>query len=191
MATGFSNAMPCTAPSNCTRPSSHSCDTFFYEAGNRIGIDNIAQYAQLSGFGKKTGIDLPSEAEGLMPTPRWKIRVQHDKWQVGETVNVSIGQGAVTVTPLQLASAIGGLAIGGVWYKPHLAKDWQAAEPRHADFNAANVAKVVSGMYGVVNEPGGTGTSGAIPGLTYAEKPEPLSGFPTSLPRPTRPCANR
>jgi penicillin-binding protein 2 len=149
---------------------SHSCDVFFYEAGNRIGIDNIAQYAQLAGFGKKTGIDLPGEAEGLMPTPRWKVRVQHDKWQVGETVNVSIGQGAVTVTPLQLASAIGGLAIGGVWYKPHMAKEWQGVEPRHADFNASNVAKIVSGMYGVVNEPGGTGTSGAIPGLTVCGK---------------------
>jgi penicillin-binding protein 2 len=149
---------------------SHSCDVFFYEAGNRIGIDNIAQYAQLAGFGKKTGVDLPGEAEGLMPTPRWKIRIQHDKWQVGETVNVSIGQGAVTVTPMQLASAIGGLAEGGVWYKPHLTKDAQAAEPRHADFNAANVAKIVSGMYGVVNEPGGTGTSGAIPGLTVCGK---------------------
>jgi penicillin-binding protein 2 len=149
---------------------SHSCDTFFYEAGSRIGIDNIAQYAQLSGFGKKTGIDLPGESEGLMPTPRWKIRVQHDKWQAGETVNVSIGQGAVTVTPMQLASAIGGLATGGVWYKPHLAKEWQSAEPRHGDFNAENVAKIVSGMYGVVNEPGGTGTSGAIPGLTVCGK---------------------
>jgi penicillin-binding protein 2 len=147
-----------------------SCDTFFYEAGTRIGIDNIAQYAQLAGFGKKTGIDLPGEAEGLMPTPKWKIRLQHDKWQVGETVNVSIGQGAVTVTPMQLASAIGGIAIGGVWYKPHLTKDAQSSEPRHADFNAANVAKVVAGMYGVVNEPGGTGTSGAIPGLEVCGK---------------------
>jgi penicillin-binding protein 2 len=147
-----------------------SCDTFFYEAGNRIGIDNIAQYAQLAGFGKKTGIDLPGEAEGLMPTPRWKIRVQHDKWQTGETVNVSIGQGAVTVTPMQLASAIGGLAIGGVWHQPHLSKEWQSSEPRHADFKASNVAQIVSGMYGVVNEPGGTGTSGAIPGLDVCGK---------------------
>lgn len=149
---------------------SHSCDVFFYEAGNRIGIDNIAQYATMAGLGKRTGVDLPGEAEGLMPTPRWKVRVQHDKWQVGETVNVSIGQGAVTVTPIQLASAIGGLAIGGVWYKPHLTKDASIGEPRHGDFNAENVARVVSGMYGVVNEPGGTGTTGAIPGLTVCGK---------------------
>src|SRR5262249_48665683 len=100
----------------------HSCDVFFYTIGDKMKIDTIAQYAEEAGLGKKTGIDLPGEAEGLMPSTKWKLRTQREKWYAGETISVSIGQGAVTVTPLQLASAIGGMANGGVWYKPHLVK---------------------------------------------------------------------
>jgi penicillin-binding protein 2 len=147
-----------------------SCDVFFYDAGNKIGIDNMALYAETAGIGKKTGIDLPGEASGLMPSTRWKLRVQHEKWYAGETISVAIGQGAVTVTPLQLALAIGGLASGGVWYQPHLVK--AAARPdtvRRADWKPENIAKVVAGMYGVVNE-GGTGAIAAIPGLTVSGK---------------------
>ena len=149
---------------------SHSCDVFFYEAGERIGIDSIAEYARLAGIGKKTGIDLPNEADGLMPTPHWKIQAKREKWYAGETVNVAIGQGSVEVTPIQLASAIGGLVTGGAWYKPHLLKDAAQAEPRRSGFNPLNVEKVVSGMYGVVNEAGGTGGAAAIPGLTVCGK---------------------
>ena len=100
-----------------------SCDVFFYNLGNKLGIDQIAQYAEMAGIGKKTGIDLPGEAEGLMPSSKWKLRTQREKWYAGETISVSIGQGAVTVTPLQLASAIGGIVSGGNWYKPHLVAD--------------------------------------------------------------------
>ncbi len=138
----------------------HSCDTYFYTVGNKLGIDSLAEYGQMAGFGKKTGIDLPGEAEGLMPSAKWKLRTQREKWYAGETISVAIGQGAVTVTPLQLASAIGGLAMGGVWYRPHLVKEAAQPEPRRAEWNPDNVAKVVSGLYGVVNE-GGTGGFGA------------------------------
>jgi penicillin-binding protein 2 len=147
-----------------------SCDSFFYWAGNKIGIDNLAQYAEMAGLGKKTGIDLPGEASGLMPSSRWKLRTQREKWYAGETISVAIGQGAVTVTPLQLATAIGGLAMGGVWYQPHLVKTSADPQPlRRADWSPDNVATVVSGMYGVVNE-GGTGAVAAIPGLNVAGK---------------------
>ena len=81
----------------------HSCDVFFYTVGNKLGIDNIAEYAEQAGLGKKTGIDLPGEAEGLMPSTKWKLRTQREKWYAGETISVAIGQGAVTVTPIQLA----------------------------------------------------------------------------------------
>ncbi|MCU1339850.1 MAG: Penicillin-binding protein 2 [Bryobacterales bacterium] len=148
----------------------HSCDVFFYTVGNKIGIDNIAEYAQQAGLGKKTGIDLPGEAEGLMPSSKWKLRTQREKWYAGETISVAIGQGAVTVTPIQLATAIGGMAGGGVWYQPHLVR--MAAHPeaaRRESWNPDNIAKVVSGMYGVVNE-GGTGSSAAIPGITVSGK---------------------
>jgi penicillin-binding protein 2 len=147
----------------------HSCDVFFFTVGNHMGIDHIAEYAQLAGIGKKTGIDLPNEKEGLMPSPKWKLRAQREKWYAGETISVAIGQGAVTVTPIQLASVIGGLVSGGIWYKPHLVKNAHIDPPRRADFHPENVATIVSGMCGVVNE-GGTGASAAIPGLEICGK---------------------
>lgn len=146
-----------------------SCDVFFYNLGNKLGIDNIAMYAEMAGIGKKTGIDLPGEAEGLMPSSKWKLRTQRQKWYAGETISVAIGQGAVTVTPLQLATAIGGIVSGGVWFKPHLVKAAAALEPRRADLRPESVATVVSGMYGVVNE-GGTGAAARIPGVEFSGK---------------------
>ena len=149
-----------------------SCDVFFYTVGNKMGIDTIAKYGEMVGFGHRTGIDLPHEAEGIMPSTRWKARLFRQKWYAGETISVSIGQGATTVTPLQLASAIGGIAVGGVWHTPHMIKESPAIVPaRRADLNLENVAKVIGGMFGVVNEPGGTafGTA-SVPGLNICGK---------------------
>ncbi len=146
-----------------------SCDVFFYNVGNRLGIDRIAQYAEMVGFGRKTGIDLPHEAEGVVPSSKWKIRNFRQKWYAGETISVSIGQGALTITPLQMAVAIGGIATGGVWQTPHLVKGEAPARARKADLNLENVAKVIYGMYGVVNE-GGTGGRARIPGLELCGK---------------------
>ena len=92
-----------------------SCDVYFYNVGNKLGIDNIAYYGDLVGYGKLTGIDLPGERTGVMPSAQWKMRTQRQKWYAGETISVSIGQGALTVTPLQLARAIAGLAVGGTF----------------------------------------------------------------------------
>ena len=148
-----------------------SCDVFFYNVGNRLGIDDIARYAEMVGFGRKTGIDLPHEAEGVVPSSRWKMRMFRQKWYAGETISVAIGQGALTVTPLQLAYAIGGLAMGGVWYRPHLVKDPERREPpRVAKLNPENVVKIIHGMYGVVNEPGGTAARARIPGISVCGK---------------------
>jgi len=148
-----------------------SCDVFFYNVGNRLGIDEIARYAEMVGFGRKTGIDLPHEAEGVVPSSQWKMRMFRQKWYAGETISVAIGQGALTVTPLQLAYAIGGLAMGGVWYRPHLVKDPERREPpRVARLNPDNVVKIIHGMYGVVNEPGGTGARARIPGISVCGK---------------------
>jgi penicillin-binding protein 2 len=147
-----------------------SCDVYFYNVGNRLGIDTIAEYAQMAGFGKKTEIDLPGEAEGVMPSTKWKLRTQREKWYAGETVSVAIGQGAVVVTPIQLAVAMGGLAMGGVWYKPHLVRDAAASEqPRRSDFRAENIATIVSGMNGVVAEEG-TGAAARISGIDVCGK---------------------
>ncbi len=146
-----------------------SCDTYFYNVGVKMGIDDIAYYAHMVGFGAKTGVDLPNEASGTVPSPEWKLRTQREKWYAGETVSVSIGQGALTVTPIQLARAMGGLAIGGKWYKPHLVLSAKDDKPTEWPLNPDNVQKVVYGMYGVVNE-GGTGGGAKIPGLDVCGK---------------------
>jgi penicillin-binding protein 2 len=147
-----------------------SCDTFFYNVGNRMDIDVIARYATMVGYGHKTGIDLPHEADGVMPSRRWKIRNFREKWYPGETISVAIGQGATTVTPIQLAAAIGGIAVGGMWYQPHLLKDAPNLPPPHrAKLNPENVHKVIYGMYGVVNE-GGTGVRARLPGINICGK---------------------
>jgi penicillin-binding protein 2 len=147
----------------------HSCDVYFYNVGNRIGIDNITKYAELAGLGKKTGVDLPGEASGLVPSQQWKIRTTRQKWYPGETISVSIGQGALTVTPVQLAAAIGGLAIGGHWYPPHLLKSLTPNEkPRDWHVNQVNIDRVTEGMLGVVNV--GTGGRARIPGIDVCGK---------------------
>lgn len=147
-----------------------SCDSYFYNVGNKTGIDNIAFYAHQGGFGSKTGVDLPNEASGTVPSPEWKLRNYRQKWFAGETISVSIGQGALTVTPIQLARAIGGLAIGGVWHTPHLAKiAAKYDKPQEWALNQENVHRIVYGMYGVVNE-GGTGVRAKIPDLDVCGK---------------------
>jgi penicillin-binding protein 2 len=97
-----------------------SCDIFYYTLANKLGIDTIARYASSVGLGQKTGVDLPDEAAGTMPSTQWKLKNYHEKWYAGETISVGIGQGAVAATPLQLARAIGGIASGGVLHRPHL-----------------------------------------------------------------------
>ncbi len=98
----------------------YSCDTFYYTLANRLGINKIAQYGSSLGIGQKTGIDLPEEAAGIMPSEYWKMHNYHDKWFAGETISVGIGQGAVTATPIQLARALSGIASGGVLRRPHV-----------------------------------------------------------------------
>jgi penicillin-binding protein 2 len=97
-----------------------SCDTFYYTLAEKLGIDTIAKYATSLGFSQKTGIDLPDEVTGTMPSTAWKLKTQHEKWYAGEVISVGIGQGAVTVTPLQLARALGGIASGGALKRPHV-----------------------------------------------------------------------
>jgi penicillin-binding protein 2 len=97
-----------------------SCDTFYYTLANRLGIDTIAKYATELGLGQRTGIDLPDEVAGTMPSTVWKLKTQHQPWYAGETISVGIGQGAVTATPIQLARALSGVASGGALRRPHV-----------------------------------------------------------------------
>ena len=98
----------------------YSCDTFYYTLADRLGIDKIAEYATRYGFGQKTGVDLPGEQTGLMPSARWAMKNYHRKWYAGETISVGIGQGAVQATPLQLARIISGIASDGHLVRPHV-----------------------------------------------------------------------
>ena len=97
-----------------------SCDTYYYTLAEKLGIDTIARYATSVGLSQKTGIDLPDEAAGTMPSTQWKLKNFHEKWYAGEVISVGIGQGATTVTPLQLARALGGIASGGALKRPHV-----------------------------------------------------------------------
>lgn len=151
------------------RAIAQSCDVYFYNVANRLGIDRIAQVAELAGIGHKTGIDLPNESAGTMPSTRWKMRTFRQKWYAGETISVGIGQGAVTVSPLQIAAALGGLGAGGEWYKPHMVMNQKRVLTNQAHFKPENLEQVISGMYGVVNE-GGTGRAAYLPNVKVAGK---------------------
>ena len=148
----------------------HSCDTYFFTIGNKMGIDNLALYADMVGFGHATGIDLPGEAVGGVPSPAQVLHTYHRKWYAGETPSVAIGQGDLKVTPVQLARAIGGIAMGGVWHVPHLVTNAaMAAKVTEWPLDPVHVQDVVDGMYGVINE-AGTGAQSVIPGLEFCGK---------------------
>jgi penicillin-binding protein 2 len=147
-----------------------SCDVYFYTLGARVGINNLSFYGDLVGFGQRTGIDLPGERTGVMPSEKWKLRNYRTKWYAGETPSVAIGQGALVVTPLQLARAIGGIAVGGKWYQPHMVKEsMNQVKMVEWTLNPDHVKTVVDGMYGVVNE-GGTGVRAALPHIEVCGK---------------------
>ena len=152
---------------HCWRPQGHgtvdlhhaivdSCDVFFYNVGKLLGIDKISYYASGLGLGRRTGIDLPGEEPGLMPSEAWVERVFHHKWYAGETISVAIGQGAVTVTPIQLARMAAAVASGGLLVQPHLLKNDTNVKTERFPLSDNTVEQVTQGLYGVVNEGGGT-----------------------------------
>jgi penicillin-binding protein 2 len=134
-----------------------SCDVFFYEVGKRLGIDRIYAYATGLGFGKKTGIELGNERLGLIPNTEWKLEKKKLPWFLGETFNAAIGQGYVGVTPIQLAEMTSTVANGGILYKPTLIKGAKPIIYGKAKINPENLENVKKGLFGVVNEPSGTG----------------------------------
>ena len=147
-----------------------SCDVFFYTVGMRLGIDRLSYYGSKLGIGHKTGIDLPSEEAGLMPSEDWVQRLFHRKWYAGETISVAIGQGAVTTTPLQLARMIGGIASGGVFKQPHLLMSMQKVGEERFSISEPTVEKITDAMWGVVNQPGGTGGALKLAGIELSGK---------------------
>jgi penicillin-binding protein 2 len=113
-----------------------SCDTYYYTLAERLGIEKIAYWAHKVGIGQKTGIDLPGEVSGVMPSEEWKMKTFHEKWYVGEAISVGIGQGAVALSPVQLVRAIAGIASGGVLKRPHVVEpDQLSADYRQAIYD--------------------------------------------------------
>lgn len=98
----------------------HSCDVYFYTVGQRMGIDVMAEFGKEFGLGQSTGVELPSERAGIMPSTAWKRKAKKEPWFPGETISAAIGQGYVTVTPLQMANLMGTVANNGINYRPRL-----------------------------------------------------------------------
>jgi penicillin-binding protein 2 len=156
----------------------NSCDVYFYNLGKTLGIDKISQFALMTGLGRKTGVDLPGETTGLIPSEGWSQRVKRVKWALIDTINLSIGQGKINVTPIQAAWAVGGLASGGRLKQPRLV---QPQELRRSGFESPDVGyqtytvsedtveTVAKAMWGVVND-GGTATSARVNGFDVAGK---------------------
>jgi penicillin-binding protein 2 len=135
-----------------------SCDVYFYEAGKRLGIDKIAEYARKLGLGSETGLQLVKERSGLIPDTKWKLEKRNQQWYLGETFNAAIGQGYVATTPMQMAQLMSVVANGGLIYKPVMVKAEAQIQPvASVDIRPEVLALVRDGLYGVVNEGGGTG----------------------------------
>jgi penicillin-binding protein 2 len=147
-----------------------SCDVFFYNVGQRLGVDRISYYANHLALGHRTGIDLPSEETGLVPSEEWVERVYHHKWYPGSTISLAIGQEALTATPVQLARAIGGIASGGVFKQPHLLKDAPNVGEERFPISEHTIEEVTRGMYGVINEEHGTAINVKLPGIEFSGK---------------------
>jgi penicillin-binding protein 2 len=156
-----------------------SCDVFFYTLAEKLGIERIAKYATELGLGQKTGIDLPNEVAGVMPSEEWKIKNFKQKWFAGETISVGIGQGAVAITPVQLLRAISAISMGGKMVVPHVVNPdglpQGYVQTSHYD-EVKNVSMDPNGWTFITDAmtrvlmPGGSAPSAGVPGIDIAGK---------------------
>jgi penicillin-binding protein 2 len=156
-----------------------SCDVFFYTLAEKLGIDRIAKYATELGLGQKTGIDLPNEVSGVMPSEEWKIRNFKQKWFAGETISVGIGQGAVAITPVQLLRAISAISMGGRMVVPHVINptDVPPGYVEAAKFTEVKSVPIDQNGWNFITDamsrvllPEGTAPSAHVPGIDIAGK---------------------
>jgi len=145
-----------------------SCDTYFYQLGPKLGVDRIAKWAHAFGLGEKTGVVLDDEKSGTIPDTEWKRKRFHQPWFPGETVSVAIGQGYVTVTPLQLVNMMAAVANGGKLFRPYLVSKVESVDGatvreygpeiiRTIELKADTLKRVHEALSDVVNGAGGTG----------------------------------
>lgn len=168
-------------PVNLMKAIAQSCDVYFYQVGQRVGVDGLAEYAKLLGLGKRSGIEMEYEKEGIAPTRKWKVKNRKSKWQEGETLSVAIGQGFNLTTPLQICLMTATIANGGTVFKPQLVES--VVDP---DGNVLEsfkpvvvselkgrdnfLAMIRQGMEQVVHGKRGTARKVAIDGLRIAGK---------------------
>lgn len=131
---------------NLNRAIGESCDVYFYQVGIKVGVDNLAEYAQKLGLGKKTGAEFEFEKEGLTPTRQWKQKYRKQKWQDGETLSVAIGQGFNIASPLQICVMTAAIANGGKAYRPKLVEQVTDPEGRVLENFKPEVVSEVDGM---------------------------------------------
>ncbi len=161
-----------------------SCNVYFHQLGQKLGIDQIAAYSRMFGLGSRTGIDLSGEKAGLVPDSRWSLEARGAPWYPGETISVATGQGPILVSPLQIAVMVAAVANGGHLVRPHLVRTGRdtgrAAGATNAGratgatdplpLAAEHLALVSAALHSVVNESGGTGKAAAISGRDIAGK---------------------
>ncbi|HIE64637.1 MAG: penicillin-binding protein 2 [Nitrospira sp.] len=144
-----------------------SCDVYYYEMGAKLGVDTISQFSYTFGLGRPTGIELAYEKGGLIPTSEWKKRVYKERWFPGETLSISIGQGFVLTTPIQLAAMISAIAADGVMHSPQLLKKIRrhttqsfeavpSSKGRRLPISSETIRAIQSALAGVVSDPKGT-----------------------------------
>lgn len=172
---------------NVTQALAESCDVFFYQVAGGLrdfqglDVDRLAEYARLFGYGEPTGINLPGEHGGLIPSDQWKRLTYGEGWFTGDTYNMAIGQGFVLATPLQVVNATAAIANGGTLYRPQLVQtvtdsDGNVVEQLEPDvirqipISPVNLAVVREGMFGAVNWGQGTAPGARVAGITVAGK---------------------
>jgi penicillin-binding protein 2 len=163
------------------RALAESCDVFFYQVGEKLGVDRIAAYSKAFGLGSPTGTNLDREARGLIPTAAWKKKRTGVPWQRGETLSVAIGQGYDLATPLQMAVLTSAIANGGIRYRPSIVKEIRTAqeevvqggETQEVDrvkLSRETLELVRRGLWEVVNTKGGTARIARVEGLGISGK---------------------
>ena len=162
-------------PQNLVQGIAHSCNVYFFNVGRLAGPDNVTKYASLYGLGKPTGIDLPGEKKGLLPSRAWRRAQKRQTWYEGDTLNFSIGQGDLLVTPIQMLTAVSGVANGGYLVQPYLIKNIAGVEStrmkmRKLPISESTIKSIKTGMIGSVENESGTGKRAKIEGFRFCAK---------------------
>jgi penicillin-binding protein 2 len=166
---------------NLEQAIAQSCDVYFYQVGEKLGVDRLAKYAKACGLGAPTGVELDKEAEGLVPTSDWKLTRVGVPWQGGETLSVVIGQGFNLATPMQMLGLISAVANGGERYKPLVVsrvespdglfvKEQEPVSLGKLPVSGYGLHLIKRGLYDAVNKPGGTAWLSRIPGVGMSGK---------------------